>query len=69
MNIAMPFIYFSLAIKWWIITIIWGFSLALATPDELVDKHWDKDFVILPITTVGNLYKRIRSQFKETNSI
>ena len=69
MNIAMPFIYFSLAIKWWIITIIWGFSLALATPDELVDKHWDKDFVILPITTVGNLYKRIHSQFKETNSI
>ena len=59
MCIVLPFIYFTLAIKWWIITIIWGFSLAFATPDPLVDKNWDKDFITLPIVTTKNIVTKI----------
>lgn len=65
MSLILPFIYFTLAIKWWIITIIWGFSLAIATPDELVDKHWDKDFVTLPIVSIINFSKLLFSKFKK----
>ena len=59
MSLALPFIYFTLAIKWWIVGAIWGFSLAIATPNELVDKNWDKDFITLPIVTLMNISKRI----------
>ena len=62
MSIILPFIYFTLAVKWWIISVIWGFSLALATPDELVDKNWDKDFISLPLATLKNLIKKIHSK-------
>ena len=65
MSLILPFIYFTLAIKWWIITIIWGFSLAIATPDELVDKHWDKDFVTLPIVSIINFSKHLFSKLKK----
>ena len=65
MSLILPFIYFTLAIKWWIIAIIWGFSLAIATPDELVDKHWDKDFVTLPIVSIINFSKLLFSKLKK----
>ena len=65
MSLILPFIYFTLAIKWWIIAIIWGFSLAIATPDELVDKHWDKDFVTLPIVSIINFSKHLFSKLKK----
>ena len=59
MSLTLPFIYFTLAIKWWIVGAIWGFSLAIATPNELVDKNWDKDFITLPIVTFMIISKRI----------
>lgn len=62
MSIILPFIYFTLAVKWWIISVVWGFSLALATPNELVDKNWDKDFISLPLSTLKNFIKKIRSK-------
>jgi cellulose synthase/poly-beta-1,6-N-acetylglucosamine synthase-like glycosyltransferase len=65
MCIVLPFIYFTLAIKWWIVTAIWGFSLAIATPNELVDKQWDKDFITLPIVTFKNMSRRIINRFKK----
>ena len=65
MSLTLPFIYFSLAIKWWIITVIWGFSLAFATPNELVDKNWDKDFIMLPIATVINIVQKVIDKFKK----
>jgi hypothetical protein len=61
MSITLPFIYFTLAVKWWIVTIVWGFSLAIATPDELVDGHWDRDFITLPLTTAMNGFKKLLS--------
>lgn len=64
MCIILPFIYLTMAIKWWIVATIWGFSLAFATPNELVDKHWDKDFITLPIVTarsiIVNAIRKIR---------
>ena len=65
MSLALPFIYFSLAIKWWVVTVIWGFSLAIATPDELVDKNWDKDFITLPIVTIRNFGRRLAGKLKK----
>ncbi len=69
MSVTLPFIYFTLAIKWWIITFIWGLSLALATPNALVDKNWDKDFITLPIVTFVNICKRIIGKIKEFRKI
>lgn len=65
MSFILPFIYFTLVIKWWIIAIIWGFSLAIATPDELVDKNWDKDFISLPIATIINISKSLIGKLKK----
>lgn len=65
MCLVMPFIYFTLAMKWWIVTVIWGFSLAFATPNVLVDKNWDKDFITLPIVTAINLGKKVLEKVKK----
>lgn len=65
MCLVLPFIYFTLAMKWWIVTVIWGFSLAFATPNVLVDKHWDKDFITLPIVTAINLGKKVLGKVKK----
>ena len=65
MCLVLPFIYFTLAMKWWIVTVIWGFSLAFATPNALVDKHWDKDFITLPIVTAINLGKKVLGKVKK----
>ena len=55
MSIVLPFIYFSLAIKWWIAAALVLFSFSLATPDYLVDKNWDKDFLFAPIVILWGL--------------
>ena len=65
MNLTLPFIYMTIAIKWWVVTGIWGFSLAIATPNELVDKNWDKDFITLPLVTIKNISKKIIGHFKK----
>ena len=61
MSTVLPFIYLSSAIKWWTITAIWGFSMAFAVPNELVDKNWDKDFITLPMATIANVFKKALS--------
>ena len=65
MSLTLPFIYLTIAIKWWVVTGIWGFSLAIATPNELVDKNWDKDFITLPLVTLKNISKMIIGHFKK----
>ena len=49
MSLIMPFIYFSLALKWWTLFAIVLFIFALATPNYLVDDKWDKTFFSIPI--------------------
>jgi cellulose synthase/poly-beta-1,6-N-acetylglucosamine synthase-like glycosyltransferase len=60
MSIILPFIYFTLCIKWWILGSIALFFFALATPDYLVDEMWDKTFLRSPLVTIGGkLYSRL----------
>lgn len=57
MCIILPFIYFTIAIKWWILAAFILFFFALATPDYLVDEMWDKTFLRSPFVTLwGKLY-------------
>ena len=52
MSIVLPFIYFTLVIKWWILGAACLFFFALAPPDYLVDEMWDKTFLRSPIVTI-----------------
>ena len=61
MCIVLPFIYLTLAIKWWILGALVLFFFALATPDYLVDEMWDKTFLRSPFITLwGKLYTRFK---------
>lgn len=55
MSIIMPFIYFTLAIKWWLLGSAALFVFALATPDYLVDEMWDKTFLRSPFVSLWSL--------------
>lgn len=68
MCLVLPFIYFTLALKWWFITAIALFAYGLATPDYLVDKNWDKDFLRAPLITIGALYNIFRAGRDETGT-
>lgn len=62
MSILLPFVYFSLVLKWWLIDLVMGFACAFATPNYLVDKHWDKDFLLLPSRTFISVIQRIKKK-------
>lgn len=67
MCIILPFIYFTIAIKWWILASIVLFFFALATPDYLVDEMWDKTFLRSPFVTLwGMIYTKLRSFKRKT---
>jgi len=57
----LPFVYFSLAIKWWVLSAILMFAFSIATPDYLVDKHWDRDFLYAPILILLGLLNSLRA--------
>ena len=57
MSIVLPFIYMTIAIKWWILGALVLFILALATPDYLVTEMWDKTFLRDPLKRLWNYYK------------
>jgi len=56
MSLILPFIYFSIAIKWWILGATCLFFFALATPDYLVDEMWDKTFLRSPLVSLWALF-------------
>ena len=56
MSIVLPFIYFTLVIKWWCVGAICLFFFALATPDYLVDEMWDKTFLRSPIVSLWAIF-------------
>ena len=49
MSVVLPFIYFSLAIKWWVVAAVSIVAYALATPNYLIDKNWNRDFLLAPL--------------------
>ena len=56
MSLVLPFIYFTLVIKWWCLGAICLFFFALATPDYLVDEMWDKTFLRSPLVSFWALF-------------
>lgn len=60
MSIILPFIYMTLAIKWWITFAVLVFVFALATPDYLVDKNWDKSFLKAPFIMLSSMLGILR---------
>ena len=68
MSILLPFIYLTLAVKWWIVSSAVLFFFALATPDYLVDEMWDRTFLRSPFVTLwGIISTKFISKKKETN--
>lgn len=65
MSIVLPFIYFSLVVKWWIAAAVVLLAFALATPDYLVDKNWDTDFLKAPLVSLGGLLNIFRAGHSE----
>jgi cellulose synthase/poly-beta-1,6-N-acetylglucosamine synthase-like glycosyltransferase len=55
MSLVLPFIYLTLALKWWILGSIALFIFAIATPDYLVDEMWDKTFLRAPLVTLWGI--------------
>ena len=68
MSILLPFIYLTLAVKWWIVSSAVLFFFALATPDYLVDEMWDRTFLRSPFVTLwGIISTKFLNKEKETN--
>jgi len=72
MSVILPFIYLSLAIKWWILFAFVMFILAIAVPDYLVDKNWDKSFLKAPFIMIGSIFNitklfRRKKKFENIN--
>lgn len=55
MGIILPIIYTTLAIKWWILFALVLLIFAIATPDYLVDDHWDKTFYRAPLILMKSI--------------
>jgi len=72
MSLILPFIWFTMCIKWWVLGASVLFFFALATPDYLVDEMWDKTFLRSPFVTLwGKLgtkfYNAEQKIIKKTN--
>ncbi|SEA90853.1 Glycosyltransferase, catalytic subunit of cellulose synthase and poly-beta-1,6-N-acetylglucosamine synthase [Xylanibacter ruminicola] len=68
MSLILPFIYLSIAIKWWIVSSAVLFFFALATPDYLVDEMWDRTFLRSPFVTLwGIISTKFINKKKITN--
>lgn len=55
MGIILPIIYMSLAFKWWLIFAVVLLVFAMATPDYLVDEHWDATFYKAPMVFMKSI--------------
>ena len=56
MSVILPFIYLTIALKWWLLGAIALFFFALATPDYLVDEMWDRTFLRSPFVSLWSLF-------------
>lgn len=68
MSILLPFVYLTMAVKWWVVSSAVLFFFALATPDYLVDEMWNRTFLRSPFVTLwGIISTRFINKNKETN--
>lgn len=68
MGLVLPFIYFRLAIKWWIVAAVSIMAFAIATPNYLIDKHWNTDFLRAPLISIGALLNIFRAGRNEAEN-
>ena len=61
MSIVLPFIYMTVVLKWWTVGALILLAFSLATPDYMVEKTWDKDFLHAPFVTIGGLLNIFRA--------
>ena len=61
MSTVLPFIYMTLVIKWWVLFAVIMFVFALATPDYLIDKRFDRAFISAPFIMIGSILNTIRN--------
>lgn len=55
MGILLPHVFFTLALKWWLLFAVVLFIFALATPNYLVDDKWDRTFFMIPVIFLSSL--------------
>ena len=55
-----PFIYFTMAIKWWALFAIVLFIFAMATPNYLVDEKWDSTFFKIPVVFMSSVLRKFK---------
>ncbi|MGN0282777.1 MAG: glycosyltransferase [Prevotella sp.] len=70
MSLVLPFVYFTLAVKWWIIAAWILLIFAIATPNYLVDKRWERAFFVAPFImfkTIIQITTLFRSKKKFIN--
>ena len=67
MSLLLPFIYLTMAIKWWIVSSLALFFFALATPDYLVDEMWNRTFLRSPFVTLWGIISTKLFHIKNKN--
>lgn len=55
MSCVLPFVYMSLALKWWGLFAFVLFIFALATPDYLVDENWNSSSLKTPLILMKSI--------------
>lgn len=55
LSLVLPFSSTANAIKWWISGALVLLAFSVATPNYLVDEHWDKDFLVAPLIITWGL--------------
>ena len=60
MCVITPFIYFTMAIKWWALFAIVLFVFAMATPNYLVDDKWDSTFFKIPVVLMSSVLRKFK---------
>ena len=60
MCVLIPFIYFSMAVKWWYIFAIVLFVFAMATPNYLIDDKWNSTFYKVPVVFMSTFLQKFK---------
>ena len=69
MCLTTPFIYFTMAIKWWALFAIVLFIFAMATPNYLVDDKWDSTFFKIPFVLLSSILHKFKLGRKITEAV
>lgn len=69
MCVITPFIYFSMAVKWWALFAIVLFIFAMATPNYLVDDKWNSTFFKVPVVFMSSFLHKFKLGRKFTEAV